>query len=125
MSDELLIITKRRPESWLGGSRSGRKARKDFAIRHYSKAKTTLLVVPAEYFEDGDMATFYQSSTGFALKLSADGDRKVSQKKNSRTIHIPIEVTDRVSVADGTTPVVVEHRADRIWFFPFDQFATK
>lgn len=123
MSDDLILISKRTAADLLKDARTGRKARKVFGIRTYTNNKAALLVVPSSFMQDGDKAEFYQSSTGFAVKLTPDGDRSVSHKKNARTINIPAEVKNNINIQIGTMDLQVEARDDRVYFFPFAQFA--
>ncbi len=122
MSDELILISKRPAADAFKDSRTGRKAREVFGIRTYAGGKAALLVVPHTMVSEGDKADFYQSSTGFAVKLTPDGDRSVSHKKNARTINIPVEVKAKIAIPVGTKDLLVEDRGERLYFFPFAQF---
>jgi hypothetical protein len=122
MSD-LVLVSKRSVAEVLDESRTGRKARESFAIRTYAAGKSALLVVPSTLVNPDDKAEFYQSESGFAVKLTPDGDRSVSQKKNARTINIAVEIKNKINIPIGTTDLKVEDRGDRMWFFPFSQFS--
>lgn len=121
MSD-LVLVAKRPAAEALKDSRTGRKAREVFAIRTYEGGKSALLVVPADMVQDGDKAEFYQSASGFAVKLTPDGDRAISHKKNARTINIAVEIKNKINIPIGTTDLEFEDRGDRMWFFPYSQF---
>lgn len=122
MSD-LVLVAKKSVAETLNQSRTGRKAREVFAIRSYLNGKAALMVVPAHLVQEGDRAEFYQSEYGFAIKLTPAGDRSVSHKKNSRTVNIPVEIKNRIVIPTGTTDLQLEDRGDRLWYFPFAQFA--
>jgi len=122
MSDELIHIAKRAAADSLKDARTGRKAREVFGIRTYENGKAALLVVPSSLVHEGDKAEFYQSASGFAIKMTPDGDRSVSHKKNARTINIPVDVKKKINIPVGTKDLVVEDRGDRLYFFPFAQF---
>lgn len=122
--EELTLIPKRSVSEKLEENRTGRRPRDSFGLRCYDGGKTMILVVPVGYIEgDSDRADFYKSSKGFAIKISAEGERAISLRKSARTVNVPPEIKDLIKMENGTVALQCEDRGDRLYFFPFDQFA--
>ena len=119
--DDLVLVPKVNGAAGLDGSRSGRPARTNFCLRRY--ASSYVLALPGGTNGDGDKIDFFMSSSGFAVKISPEGERSISGKRTGRTAAIPKEVAKRLTdAAEGVTDLISDARADRLWFFPFAQF---
>lgn len=121
MDDLVLVVKKTTPE---GIVRTGRPARSSFALRKYPG--NCVIAVPPGIIQDGDRADFYMSSSGFAVQFSPEGSRAVSKKQGERTrmVSVPVEVSKMLQNApDGPTDLISDERPDRLFFFPFSQFA--
>lgn len=121
MMDDLVLIPKKSFQEALEGKRTGRKPRQTFGIRSYDGGSTIVLVVPQDAVTC-DRVDFYQNSMGFAIRIHADGERAISQRKNSRTINVPPEVKTKITMPKGTIDLHCEDRGDGLFFFPFSQF---
>ena len=120
--DDLVLVSKVNGAAGLRGARSGRPARTNFCLRRYGNSY--VLAIPNGTVVDGDNVDFYVSQSGFAIKISPDGERSISGKKSARTASVPKEVAKRMAdVPVGVTNLVSEDRSDRLWFFPFSQFS--
>lgn len=120
--DDLILVSKK--SSIDGVTRTGRPIRNTFSLRRYSG--NFVMAVPATLVQDGDRCDFYLSASGFALQLNPTGSRAVSKKQGqrTRTVSVPVEVAKALSgVPDGPFDLIVDARPERIYFFPFIQFA--
>lgn len=120
--DELVLISKKNGAAGLDALRSGRPIRTKFCLRRYGPSY--ILSLPFSLCADGDKIDFFLSASGFAVKIGPDGERSISGKRTGRTATIPKELSKRLeSAADGVTDLIYDERPDRLYFFPFSQFA--
>lgn len=121
MDDLVLVAKKTVPE---GIVRSGRPARSTFSLRKYPG--NCIIAVPSGVIMDGDRSEFYMSNSGFAVQFSPEGSRAVSKKQGERTrmVSVPVDIAKRLQgVPDGPLDLIYDERPDRLYFFPFSQFA--
>ena len=123
MEDLVLVRKVSIGERIKGNPNSGRPVRSVFALRKYSKSNF-ILAFPTNLAQQGDCAEFYVSSTGFAVQITPEGSRKLTGKKGAYTANIPTEMRERLQGApDGSSDLICDERPDRLYFFPFSQFA--
>jgi hypothetical protein len=119
--DDLVLIHKASRAEILKDARSGRPARKTFALRHYYNA--CILALPPGICDGNDKVDFLMSKSGFAIQISPDAGRAITGKRNTRTASVPIEIRKMFkNLVEGSHDLIADERADRIWFFPFSQF---
>lgn len=120
--DDLVLVKKASRADVLKNSRTGRPARTTFALRNYKGTK--IIALPHGTYNEGDKIDFFLSASGFAVQVSPEGSRSISGKKNSRTAAVPLEVGKQLDgVAEGSHNLVSDEMPNRMWFFPFAQFA--
>jgi len=100
------------------GANHGRPARVDFALRNYGTI--CLLALPRHILQDGDGAEFFGSSDGFAIQLSPNGTRKLSNKRNTFAATLPLQIRTYVTaVVKGSITVPHTEMPDRTYFFAY------
>lgn len=115
--DDLVLVPKI-PHS-ARGPRQGRPARATFALRYYGDL--CFVALPYHLVREGDGAEFFKSSKGFAIQIIANGSRKISNKKNSMSATVPLEIREQIAgIFSGT--ITVPHKAlpNSTFFFSFD-----
>lgn len=119
--DDLVLIHKASRAEVLKDARTGRPARKSFALRSYYNA--CILALPPGICDDGDKIDFLMSKSGFAIQIGPEASRAITGRKNTRTASVPIEIRKMFdSLPEGSHELIADERPDRIWFFPFSQF---
>lgn len=119
--DEFTLVSKVNSAAGCGSSKAGRPRRTSFCIRRHDGFH--LISLPTGVCKNGDRIDFLLSPAGFAIRLSADGERAVYGKQTSRTAKVPNVVLDRMpAFRKGVTELVAEERPNHTWFFPFNQF---
>lgn len=120
--EDLVLIKKVSRAEVLENTRTGRPPRATFSLRLYANA--CLLAIPVGLCNDGDRADFYLSKSGFAVEIGPDCSRSISGRRSTRTASLPAEVREALAgVAEGSHSLICDERPDRLYFFPFSQFA--
>jgi bifunctional DNA-binding transcriptional regulator/antitoxin component of YhaV-PrlF toxin-antitoxin module len=120
--EDLVLIKKVSRAEVLENTRTGRPPRATFSLRLYANA--CLLAIPVGLCNDGDRADFYLSKSGFAVEIGPDCSRSISGRRSTRTASLPAEVREALAgVAEGSHSLICDERPDRMYFFPFSQFA--
>lgn len=100
------------------GANHGRPARVNFALRNYGTI--CLLALPRHILQDGDGAEFFGSSDGFAIQLLPAGARKLSNKRNTFSATLPLQIRNYVSaVVHGSITVPHTEMPNRMYFFAY------
>ena len=114
--DDLVLVPK--VPHGARGPRQGRPARVDFALRNYGEL--CIVALPRHLVRDGDGAEFYKSSKGFAVQISANGSRKISNKKNNMSATMPKEIRNMVNgLFQGTITVPHTAMPNNTFFFAY------
>ena len=114
--DDLVLVPK--VPHGARGPRQGRPARVDFALRNYGEL--CIVALPRHLVRDGDGAEFYKSSKGFAVQISANGSRKISNKKNNMSATMPKEIRNMVNgLFQGTIKVPHTVMPNSTFFFAY------
>lgn len=101
----------------------GRPKRKVFALSSYKGGAMITLCIPEHLVNEGDKIDFYVSVGGFAVQISAAGERAISRTNKTRTAGVPRGVRSLLLIGSGTTHLnVCEDRGGGLYFFPFSQF---
>jgi hypothetical protein len=119
--EDLVQIKKFSPQNDGSGGGMGRPRIVGFCLRRYGKVKQ--LAIPDQYVTEGDKVDFFMSESGFAVRISPDGERSITGKGKTHIASIPSSIIEKINVTEnGTTLLVREERPNGIWFFPFSQF---
>lgn len=114
--DDLVLVPK--VPHGARGQRQGRPARVEFALRNYGEL--CFVALPRHLVRDGDGAEFYKSSKGFAVQISANGSRKISNKKNNMSATMPKEIREVIgSLFQGTITVPHTAMPNSTFFFAY------
>lgn len=120
--EDLVLIRKASRAEVLENARTGRPPRATFSLRLYANA--CLVAIPVGLCDEGDKADFYLAKSGFAVQIGPDCSRSISGRRSTRTASLPPEVREALDgVSEGSHTLICDERPDRLYFFPFSQFA--
>lgn len=120
--EDLVLVKKSSRLEVLENARTGRPKRATFSLRFYANA--CMVAIPTSLCDEGDKADFYLSKSGFAIQIGPDCSRAISGRKSTKTASIPPEIRAKLDGApEGSNDLICDERPDRIYFFPFSQFA--
>lgn len=118
---DMVLVSKFKAPNQGDYRRPGRPSRTSFCLRIYGHSNH--IGLPSDECGESDRIDFFVSSTGFAIKISPNGERAISKPSTGKFASLPRKIVRIIpNLQMGVTELIASDIGNRTWFFPFSQF---